>query len=88
MGPRTIVGILEKTEIFCPWWESNLGLSSLHPSHCTDYSSLLNILCNFSYFKTMLIPHYMNFSCFSAIAYFNPLVLELNAHSDVHKTEI
>lgn len=88
-GPQNHCGHFGEKRNILPLSESNLGLSSLQPSHYTKYSPLSP-----KYPSQLLtiqnndIPYYKNFSCFSAIVYFNPLVLEWSVHSDVQKAEI
>jgi len=41
MGLRPSLDILEKSNISCPYQDSNPGLSSLYPSHYTNYITMV-----------------------------------------------
>lgn len=78
MGPRTILGILEKSKIYWPWWVLNLH----HPacSTVTIHTAVSQLL---TYVQHQLLKHEIDMNQGGTDLHINSetfLILEINAH--------
>lgn len=77
MGPRAILGILEKSKIYWPWW--NLNLHHQACSTVTIHTAVSQLL---TYMQHQLLKHGIEMNQGGTDLHINSetLILEINAH--------